>query len=59
VEGSLEHRSYETTDQSTRHVTEVVLRAFNGSIAMLDRAPARPADQPPSDRRSTGPNGRR
>jgi single-strand DNA-binding protein len=56
LEGSLEHRSYET-DQSTRHVTEVVLRAFNGSIAMLDRAPARPTDGPRQDR-SAGPNGR-
>jgi len=41
LEGSLEHRSYEA-DQGTRYVTEVVLRPFNGSIAMLDRAPARP-----------------
>jgi single-strand DNA-binding protein len=58
VEGSLEHRSYET-DQSTRYVTEVVLRQFNGSIAMLDRAPARPADEARQDRRSAGPSGRR
>ena len=42
LEGALEHRSYET-EQATRYVTEVVLRPFNGSIAMLDRAPARPA----------------
>ena len=42
LEGALEHRSYET-EQQTRYVTEVVLRPFNGSIAMLDRAPARPA----------------
>ena len=39
LEGALEHRSYET-EQQTRYVTEVVLRPFNGSIAMLDRAPA-------------------
>jgi single-strand DNA-binding protein len=58
VEGSLEHRSYDT-DQSTRYVTEVVLRAFNGTIAMLDRAPARPAEEPRADRRSPGPSGRR
>jgi single-strand DNA-binding protein len=47
LEGSLEHRSYET-DQSTRYVTEIVLRAFNGSILMLDRAPARAAAEPTS-----------
>jgi single stranded DNA-binding protein len=41
LEGVLEHRNYDT-DQGTRYVTEVVLRPFNGSIAMLDRAPARP-----------------
>jgi single-strand DNA-binding protein len=58
VEGSLEHRSYET-DQSTRYVTEIVLRAFNGSIAMLDRAPARPPDEPRQDRRAASPSGRR
>jgi single-strand DNA-binding protein len=58
LEGSLEHRSYET-EQSTRYVTEVVLRPFHGSIAMLDRAPARPADEPPPDRPSPGPNGTR
>jgi single-strand DNA-binding protein len=40
LQGALEHRSYEG-DEGTRYVTEVVLRAFNGSIAMLDRAPAR------------------
>jgi single-strand DNA-binding protein len=44
LEGSLEHRSYEA-EQSTRYVTEVVLRPFHGSIAMLDRAPARPTEQ--------------
>ena len=48
VEGALEHRSYESNG-STRYATEVVLRPFNGSIAMLDRAPSRPADdRPPS-----------
>jgi single-strand DNA-binding protein len=49
LEGALEHRSYEG-DQGTRYVTEVVLRPFNGSIAMLDRAPARPADERSSSR---------
>ena len=53
LEGALEHRSYET-EQQTRYVTEVVLRPFNGSIAMLDRAPARPAAEPtPSRQRPT------
>jgi single-strand DNA-binding protein len=58
LEGSLEHRSYEA-EQSTRYVTEVVLRAFNGSIAMLDRAPARPDQEPRRERRNAGPSGRR
>ena len=49
VEGALEHRSYEANG-STRHVTEVVLRPYNGSIAMLDRAPSRPAGEPASPR---------
>ena len=44
LEGALEHRSYEA-EQGTRYVAEVVLRPFNGSISMLDRAPARPAGQ--------------
>jgi single-strand DNA-binding protein len=49
VEGALEHRSYENNQNQTRYVTEVVLRPFNGSIAMLDRAPSRPTDdRPPS-----------
>ena len=53
LEGALEHRSYET-EQQTRYVTEVVLRPFNGSIAMLDRALARPAAEPtPSHQRPT------
>ena len=47
VEGALEHRSYESNG-STRYVTEVVLRPYNGSIAMLDRAPSRPAGEPAS-----------
>jgi single-strand DNA-binding protein len=59
VEGSLEHRKYDTTDQSTRYVTEVVLRTFAGSIAMLDPAPARPAGEPRADRGSTSPRARR
>lgn len=58
VEGSLEHRSYEA-DQATRYVTEVVLRPFNGSIAMLDRAPVRPAEEPRTASRQSGPSGRR
>jgi single-strand DNA-binding protein len=59
LEGSLEHRSYEA-DQATRYVTEVVLRPFNGSIAMLDRAPARSAEAPRQTRsRAAGPGGRR
>jgi single-strand DNA-binding protein len=49
LEGALEHRSYDT-EQATRYVTEVVLRPFNGSIAMLDRAPARPAAEQPATR---------
>jgi single-strand DNA-binding protein len=57
VEGRLEHRSYEG-EQSTRYVTEVVLRNFNASIEMLDRAPARPAEAPRSTSRRTGPSGR-
>jgi single-strand DNA-binding protein len=44
LEGAIEHRSYET-EQATRFVTEVVLRPFHGSIAMLDRAPARPTTE--------------
>jgi single-strand DNA-binding protein len=57
LEGALEHRSYEA-EQGTRYVTEVVLRPFNGSISMLDRAPARPADErTPS--RQTAPHQRR
>ncbi len=51
VEGALEHRKYET-DQATRYVTEVVVRPFNGSIAMLDRAPSRPADERASSRQT-------
>jgi single-strand DNA-binding protein len=51
LEGSLEHRSYEA-DQGTRYVTEVVLRPFNSSIAMLDRAPARPAAERTSSRQT-------
>jgi single-strand DNA-binding protein len=42
LEGALEHRSYET-EQQTRYVTEVVLRPFNGSIAP-------PRGRPPSVR---------
>jgi single-strand DNA-binding protein len=51
VEGALEHRSYEAQG-STRYVTEVVVRPFNGSIAMLDRAPSRPADERASARQA-------
>lgn len=51
IEGALEHRKYET-DQATRYVTEVVVRPFNGSIAMLDRAPSRPADERASQRQT-------
>jgi single-strand DNA-binding protein len=51
LEGALEHRSYEG-DQGTRYVTEVVLRPFNGSIAMLDRAPARPPAERASSRQT-------
>jgi single-strand DNA-binding protein len=40
IEGSLEHRQYEK-DGQTRHVTEVVLRPYRGSIGMLGRAPER------------------
>ena len=58
LEGSLEHRSYDT-EQSTRYVTEVVLRPFNGSIAMIDRAPVRPVEEPRSTSRQSGPSGRR
>jgi single-strand DNA-binding protein len=49
LEGSLEHRTYEA-EQTTRYVTEVVLRQFNGSIAMLDRAPPRQEEQRTSSR---------
>jgi single-strand DNA-binding protein len=53
LEGALEHRSYDT-EQATRYVTEVVLRPFNGSISMLDRAPARPsAERTPTRQRPT------
>jgi single-strand DNA-binding protein len=52
VEGALEHRSYETNQNTTRYVTEVVLRPFNGSIAMLDRAPSRPADERTASRQT-------
>jgi single-strand DNA-binding protein len=53
LEGGLEHRSYET-NQQTRYVTEVVLRPINGSISMLDRAPARPpAERTPTRQRPT------
>ena len=52
VEGALEHRSYESNG-STRYVTEVVLRPFNGSIGMLDRAPARPAEERMASRQTT------
>jgi single-stranded DNA-binding protein len=44
LEGALEHRSYESNG-STRYVTEVVLRPFNGSIGMLGAAPSRPAGE--------------
>lgn len=41
---ALEHRSYETNQNTTRYVTEVVLR-YNGSINMLDRAPSQPVEE--------------
>jgi single-strand DNA-binding protein len=59
VEGQLEHRQYEK-DGDTKYVSEIVLRPFNGSITMLDRAPERPTEAPAQTRkRGTGPSGRR
>jgi single-strand DNA-binding protein len=58
LEGSLEHRSYEG-EQATRYVTEIVLRNFNGSIEMVDRAPARPAEEARPASRGAEPSGRR
>ena len=50
VEGQLETRSW-TKDGQTHYATDVVLRPYNGTIAMLDKAePDRPADPPAQTR---------
>lgn len=52
VEGQLETRSW-TKDGQTHYATDIVLRPYNGTITMLDKAESaeRPADQPAQSRR--------
>jgi single-strand DNA-binding protein len=61
VEGQLETRSWDK-DGSTHYATDVVLRPFNGTLTMLDKAPApeRPAEPPTQSRRTARrePSGR-
>jgi single-strand DNA-binding protein len=45
LEGSIETRSFDK-DGEKRHVTEIVIRPFNGSITLLDR---KPDDAPQQD----------
>jgi single-strand DNA-binding protein len=54
VEGQLETRSW-TKDGTTHYATDVVLRPFNGTLTMLDKAatPDRPAEAPAQSRRRT------
>ena len=50
VEGQLETRSW-TKDGQNHYATDVVLRPYNGTITMLDKAePDRPAEQPAQTR---------
>lgn len=45
IEGQLEHRNWEK-DGEKRYATEVVIRPFNGSLSLQDKAPERPSEQP-------------
>lgn len=52
VEGRLESRRWQEQDGRERHITEIVLRAWQGELKLLDRAPGR--DQSAKDRTAKG-----
>lgn len=58
VEGQLQTRKYKDRDGAEKSTTEVVLKAFSGTLTLLDSARSdRGDDRPPAQTQSTGGGG--